>query len=674
MESPKDNVELMREGRLAYALLGAAVGLDLTAAVTLLRWLSWRPYGAWMIAFDASVLVLGGALIFALLLPPAMRLIPWIAAAALAFTGALLIWGLALVDAENTTRWALLNGALLLLVAGYSALRRQRSVGRIPFEVVSWLVAGALVVSMASLEEQSGYSLVLPIALAVLVLIGPKAPASRTAALRAAMLAPAFAVLIFCATAAPPGSHPSGPVSASETRKGNSVVVIVLDTLRRDHMSLYGYDRLTTPHLDEWAQGALVFDDSSSTSSWTLPTHASIFTGLYPRSHGAHGYRSEKKTNSTYALEPESVTLAEIAQNSGIATGAIVSNFYFLGSEFGVDQGFDHYWIPPPKSGFAFWPADVLAEKLALTRFREHFWPYLRARFITNAAIEWVRDRGEDPYFLFVNYLDVHRPNRRPATEEIPLEDEVVIPRYFPILTEVFRHKPLTPDVERGLVNSYDRELAQLDRELARLLDFLESDGRVDHTAVIVTSDHGEFFGEHDLIDHMMHLHNEVVDVPLVVKGPGVRPGRSSKPVQSVDIFPTALELMGLAPVQSQGASIFGDERHPIVSEWYSSANGHLRDPRYNQRFERNLTALREGELRFFLHEDGESELYDVSVDPRETRDVASERPEEVERLRRSMADWQEQHPPAHGQRGPQPDRELSPQEYRQLQELGYVE
>jgi hypothetical protein len=338
---PIDNAASTHEGGLSYALLGAAVGLDLAAAVTLLRWLSWRPYGAWMMAFDASVLVPGGALIFALLLPLAMRLIPWIAAPALAFSGALLIWGLALVGAEHTTRWALLNGALLLLVAGYSVWSRRRSVGRIPIELFSWIVASALVVSMVGLEVQPGYSLVLPVALAVLVLIGTRRPTSRSMALRVAFLAPASAVLILCASLPPPGSYPTGPVSKGETRKGNSVVVIVLDTLRKDHMSLYGYDRPTTPLLDEWAQGALVFDDSNATSSWTLPTHASIFTGLYPRSHGAHGYRSEKQTNSTYALDPELTTLAEIAQDAGIATGAVISNFYFLGSEFGVDQGFD---------------------------------------------------------------------------------------------------------------------------------------------------------------------------------------------------------------------------------------------------------------------------------------------------------------------------------------------
>src|SRR5262249_12968071 len=158
-------------------------------------------------------------------------------------------------------------------------------------------------------------------------------------------------------------------------------------------------------------------------------------------------------------------------------------------------------------------------------------------------ALQELRGR---PFFLFVNYLDVHRPNLRRPTPEVPLEDEIAIPRYFPELTSVLRGKPLAERVRRSLVNAYDRELEHLDGELGRLFRWLETSGLSDEVVVIVTSDHGEYFGEHGLIDHAVHLYNEAVDVPLIVKGPGIAPGRIERPVQLVDVFPTALEVLGL--------------------------------------------------------------------------------------------------------------------------------
>ncbi len=659
----------------AWLLVGLAIGLDLTAAVSVVRWSTWRPHAAWLIPFDALVLMGGCALAFTLSVLALRAIGARPSAAALVSAAGVSVWATGIASSHARLGWSWLDGALLLSVALLLFVMRARNPSRVPFEVHCVVTAALVALGLLCIDSLPAATRATPALLGLALALRPAPPRPRAAGARFAMRLPAIAVLAACVLVPPPGSRPPRPPVATTANAGPSLVLIVLDTLRRDHVSLYGYARPTTPNLDAWAQRALVFDDASATSSWTLPSHASMFTGLYPRTHGAHGYRREGRENGAYPLGSETTTLAEIAAGAGIATGAIVSNHYFLGPEFGLDQGFDTYWLPRPTARFSFAPAEALAGRFAWERMRAHRIPYLTARHVSDAAIEWISARGDAPYFLFVNYMDVHRPNLRPTDESpIPFEDEARIPRHFPELTKVFEHEPLAEEIKRGLVNSYDRELIALDLELARLLHFLERDGRAERTAVIVTSDHGEFFGEHDLVDHMMHLHKEVVDVPFLVRAPGLAPGRSDKPVQSVDVFATALELLGLPDTRSQGVSALGDEAHPIVGEWYAAANGRLRAPRYEGRFERDLASLRDGTLRLFEYEDGVAELYDVATDPSETQDIAAARAEDVARLRAQLATWRVHHPDGTPSSGLRLDASLSGEKLDQLRQLGYAE
>lgn len=431
--------------------------------------------------------------------------------------------------------------------------------------------------------------------------------------------------------------------SAPAPVRNRSVVLVVLDTLRRSSMSLHGYGRSTTPNLDRWAEGALVFDQATSVSSWTLPAHASMFTGLYPRSHGAHGYKSAKQKESTYRLPEACDTLAEIASRAGFATVGVVSNYLYLDRRFGTDQGFMEYFVDPPSQGLRFPPADSLLEKVDKSA---QDWPYFRDTDITDAALQALEDLHGRPFFLFVNYFDVHRPNNRPPTPEVPLEDEIVVPRYFPELMRVMRGEPIDERVRRSLVNAYDRELQHLDSELARLLARLAEPDLAGSTLVIVTSDHGEHFGEHELVDHAALLYDEVVDVPLILRGPGVAPGRSQRPVQVVDVFPTALEHLGLpVPANCQGVSLLRGSERDAISEWYAAANGFLLQPVYKGRFEADLRTIRRGRWRLHEDERGKVELYDLELDPRELDDVALAHPEVVLELRGGLAEWVATHP-----------------------------
>ena len=454
---------------------------------------------------------------------------------------------------------------------------------------------------------------------------------------------------------------------------GRSVILLVVDTLRRDHLSLHGYGRPTTPVLEDWARGGLVFEDATANSSWTLPSHASMFTGLFPRSHGAHGYRGEVRWGNAYPLGEENVTAAELAHHAGIATGAVVANHVYLDRVFGLDQGFDTYWVSKPRRGLELPLVDDLARRLQPYAYGEFDWSYYRAGAVTDRAIEWLERHRERRFFLFLNYMDPHIPNGRPPSEAVPLEDEVPSSEHRYALDGIMAGRELPDGVLRDLVNHYDREIEHLDGELARLFAHLEESGLAERTCVLLTSDHGEYFGERSLIFHSKHLHREVVDVPLVLRGPGIPAGRSAKPVQSVDVFPTVLELLGLEfRAGVQGRSLLGDAEHPIVSEWYASENAGFLDPRYGGRLDRDLVTIRDGPLRLFASvRERDLELYDRASDPAETTNLASERPDRIAALQALLAEWLKTVPPAEALQRRR--EEYDPRDVELIEELGYA-
>ncbi len=663
---------MLQPRRTVAAIAGDAIaGLCLAAAVTLIRWQSWRPYGAFMIPFDVVALV-AGAVASGLLLRSAGR---WLAGSPAVLPAVLVIWGAGVADASFSG--AMKSGlAMSMLVATTWLLLRRGIAGRarvVPV-IAAALLSAMVAASLAGWHATIGTFALVPAAIALLAALGIQT--SRPRPLLSAVIATgAAALLVTCATIAPPGEFPRAPTAPSKQRASPaapSVVLIVLDTLRRDHLSLYGYARKTTPQIDRWAGDALVFDQMTATSSWTLPSHASMFTGLFPRSHGAHGFRSTERHSNTYVLGPEPSTLAELASDAGIATGAVVANFHFLGPEFGVSRGFDSYWIGIPRKGYQLPLVDGLVRRAFRRRYDDQQLAYYPARSITDRAIDWVRERGDQRYFLFVNYLDVHRPNNAPPTPEVPLDDEEASPRLSPSWDAVLEGKPIDPRVRRGLENAYDRELIGLDRQVGRLLELLRAEGRDRNTCVIVTSDHGELFGEHGLVDHMITPYREAIDVPCIVTGPGIAAGRSSKPVQTVDVFSTIAELLGVDSGPRQGTSLLGEETHPIVSEWYACPDGALRNPRFKGRFDSDVQTLQSGTLFLMEFEDGRCELYDLATDPAETHNVATERPADVARLRAELDHWRATHPaaPRLQKRGELPD--LSDENDSALQQLGY--
>lgn len=425
-----------------------------------------------------------------------------------------------------------------------------------------------------------------------------------------------LAAVVALAACAPSVPEPSRP----------NVLLIVLDTTRRDHLTPYGYPLDTTPHLARLAEDALVFDDAVSPGSWTLPSHATLFTGLYPRDH---------RTNcESQTLEPVHTTLAEVLSAEGYRTVAL-SNNVWLSSASGLQQGFAEF--------HEVW--------------RDHRGPQFDddgARMTTDRALDWVdRHGGDAPFFMFLNYFEPHLPYRAPPPWDKRFADPDA-PRAEVSRVRSWQHprevgyllgvpgQEITPEQFGWLEEQYDGEIGYLDTHLGRLFDGLRERGALDRTLVIVTSDHGEHFGEHGLMDHKMSLYEPLIHVPLILRYPGAAaPGRVSSPVQTNDVFPTVLALAGsdrAAPPGSRSLLAPGEGRRHTFAEFarpkiFLEMMARRFPGADYAGFDRSLRAVRGDGFKLIRPSKGEVELYDLRHDPDERRNLAPERPEVVERL-----------------------------------------
>lgn len=310
-------------------------------------------------------------------------------------------------------------------------------------------------------------------------------------------------------------------VLGSLARRGpaepRDVVLVVIDTLRADHLPLHGYHRTTSPQLEALARDAVVFDRAISPGTWTVASHGSMFSGLWPSWHGAE--RLPGKQTNARPMRPEVRTLAQVLRERGFHTAAFVGNNDFVSPAFGLDRGFeqfetaDHLHAPPR-----------LAEEVS----------------------EWLL-RQTDRLFLFVNVLDPHEP----YAPDPPLD--TLFPTKQPGLgtsmTEaVDGGMRIEPTMQSHFVSQYDGEIVLADRAVGSILQALVRAGRYDDALVVVTSDHGEFLGERGLAGHGQLPFEAEVHVPLLVKLPGqARAGeRVMRRVSTRGIFPTILGALGI--------------------------------------------------------------------------------------------------------------------------------
>jgi len=438
-----------------------------------------------------------------------------------------------------------------------------------------------------------------------------------------------------------------------------NVVVIVLDTVRAANVSAYGYTRATTPHLDAFAASAVLYPAAATAASWTVPSHASLFTGLYPWRHGVEF--------PMLGVEPPLTTLADVLSGRGYATAAVVANPALSRPQ--LSHGFRHY---DARSLRPFVPSVVPL----LQRLLPHLAPRWRfpdtmtwvpaawrpADRITDDAIAWLGRRPPgQPYLLFLNYMDAHTPfvphsgfvDRWPG--RVPAWPQ----RGLTVLGTTRRVPEVTAQERGHLTALYDAALSFLDVHLGRLLDFLRAQPGYEDTWVVVTSDHGEMLGEHDRLGHDCQLYDEILRVPLIVHAPRgvVLPApQRERPLQTVDLTPLLLQALGLPLLPGTAAP----EAAPEVLAAGRCQCNVLHAPRHA----RDVTVLVEGSLKY-LEEDGRGRLFDLAADPHEMNDLAGTRAADAARLRARLQSLRGTLPGA-------PPPPMSPERAEALRALGY--
>lgn len=379
-----------------------------------------------------------------------------------------------------------------------------------------------------------------------------------------------------------------------------SVVLVVMDTVRARSCGTWGFGRNTTPSLDRLAKHATRYAHAVATAPWTLPSHASMFTGEYTAQHGTRGYPYQDATgamrmNDTTLSEAKE-TLAERLVRAGYATACFSANDGYLAPYFNLDQGFDTY--------------------------HAKFEPGLG---LINRALGWLDGEARRPFFLFCNLMDAHRPYNLAPCPSLP--DAV---SQDPALLEALREKtlqnnaPLDQALAAAVSAQYELGIANADRALGMLMDGLLQRGRYDDTLFIATSDHGEYLGEHMLVEHSKDVYEEALHVPLLVKAPAQREGKLEKETRSLVQIPATIhDQIGLARPQGFPPALgepAGD--FPLLAENYFSRDWDIKDPRWKGRFERIRTALYEANWKFILSSDGGHELYDLGKDPLESTNL----------------------------------------------------
>jgi len=362
-------------------------------------------------------------------------------------------------------------------------------------------------------------------------------------------------------------------VSCRRAERPN-VLVITIDTLRADHLGCYGYGLARTPAIDKLAGESVRFIDAVSSAPITMPSHSSIFTGLFPPAHGV-------RDNGAYALGENAVTLAERLHDAGYTTHAFVSALV-LNRRYNLNQGFETY------------DDDLWAEddpKLFMIRERQA--PKTADRFLQWFG-EWDRTRTK-PFFTWIHFFDPHQP-------------------YRPSFTDASLN-----------VTPYDAEIAGVDRQVGRIVETLRSKGLLDNTFLILTADHGESLGEHGEKTHAIFVYDATVRVPLLIRyHKAFAPGVYSGPVRSVDIVPTVLGILGLpggdkTDGHNLGAAIQGKEPAPPLPQYSESL---LSEVGFGMA---PLFSIRSGGYKFIRAP--RPELYDLRNDPHELHNLLPEQP-----------------------------------------------
>ncbi len=464
--------------------------------------------------------------------------------------------------------------------------------------------------------------------------------------LRGALLKSALALACLCLCAVSPACSDKAP--------RQNVLFITIDVLRADHLGCYGYPRETSPAIDAFAEKSVLFENCISQSTSTVPSHASIFTSLYPPSHGV--------ITNVARLSDEIPSLIKVFESNDYSTGAIISSFV-LQSDRGLTQGFETY--------------DETLESIELNR---RGYPERHADSTTDTAISWLREREGEDFFLWIHYIDPHGAYYPPEEyremfvgdewysegEELEISADF-LPNTIPKYQELFGNK--NPSY---YISQYDGEIRFTDDHIGRLLRFLDESGLASNTIVVLTADHGESFTERDhCFTHSIRTYDEQAMIPLIIRFPNLGLSERIEPqVRAIDIMPTVLDRLGLEnPYTVHGQSLMklitSGKKPPSDSALIYSEHG----LKFLELSIGSQKSIRTQQWKLTRNSwNGTWELYNLKEDPGETTNLAGKEPAMLEQMKELLAEQEK-----NIEKAPVKKTGLTPEQIKQFNAFGYL-
>lgn len=348
----------------------------------------------------------------------------------------------------------------------------------------------------------------------------------------------------------------SAPDSVSDANLSDypNILLITLDTLRADHLPVYGYPLNTSPNLNKIAEKSVIFENAVSQSSWTLPSHSSIFTGKYPSNH--------KAIMTHQKLNQEETTLTEILNTKGFYTAGFIGGPYCQ-SRYGIGQGFMTY-----RDRLDFWNYIPIFDSLRFRLIIDWFSPNLNrilgidnektSTEINKEVFKWLEKNKDQTFFMFINYFDPHSPYNLGSKFKKYFTTNTMSYYYVDSAFSIKRNEDFPEDVIDYMLKLYDTEIFYLDLNLGKLFNKLDEFGIKNNTIIIITADHGEEFYEHGRFSHDNTLYEEIIHVPLIIYYPKeLKAQRVKKRIGLINIFPTVLDMLQMEiPEGIDGVSI----------------------------------------------------------------------------------------------------------------------
>jgi arylsulfatase A-like enzyme len=410
-------------------------------------------------------------------------------------------------------------------------------------------------------------------------------------------------------------------------RQGPNIIILVIDCLRKDHVSCYGYNRETTPTIDSLAQTGWVFEQAYTNAAWTKPAIASVFTSLYPNIHGV--------VNPKNSLPDGLLTMAEMLKNAGYTTHFFNGGNSFIRKEFNFHQGFDTYHYRSLRSKTA---VDITDDFL---------------KQITNAP--------KAKFFAYLHYMDAHAPYNKNEYNSYFTKNKN---EYFQpgsdsskvkTIRSLTQTNTLAQEDKQYLIALYDGQIRFIDTNIKRIIAYLQQENLFKDTLFIITADHGEEFWEHSNFEHGHTLYNELIHIPLIIAGANTKQANIQTPVSLIDLLPTVIEAAGVSADTStlQGRSLLHliAQAEDAAQVPIFATGTYYGDEKYCLIKDNQKVILNTGntEKKFSLigsSSEVEFELYDLSKDPAEKDNQIDDRPAIASQLKNILRQFKDQRSP----------------------------